>query len=55
MFDAIQNDMTPKNDSKDPLCGIAHDKPRESYNSYRDVLLGDFVLACPLDTYIYPL
>lgn len=32
MFNAFQEDMTPKDDSKDPSCGIACDNPKQSYN-----------------------
>lgn len=53
MFDVVQENTTPKDDSRDPLCGISHDKPKESYNPYIDVILGDFVLANPLDTNIF--
>ena len=41
-------------DSKDPLYGIARNKPIKSYKPYRNSLLGDFVVVHPLDTSIYP-
>lgn len=49
MFDAIQQD-----DSIDPFYEIAHNKPKESYNPYIDIILGDFVLVHPLDISIHP-
>ena len=53
MFDVVQEDTTPKDDSKDPFHVIKRDKPKESCNPYRDVLLGDFILVCPPHTNIY--
>ena len=53
MFDTIQEDTTPKDDSKDSFYIVACDKPKESYKPYRDVLLVDFVLVCPPHTNIY--
>lgn len=53
MFDVVQENTTPKDDSRDPLCGISHDKPKESYSPYIDVILGDFVLANPPKTNIF--
>ena len=37
MFDVVQEDKIPKDDSRDPLYGIASDIPKESYNLYIDV------------------
>jgi hypothetical protein len=34
---------------------VARDKPKESFNPYRDVLLGDFVLVRPSDPDLYPI
>jgi hypothetical protein len=52
VFDAVQENTTLYDDSCDPICRIACDKPKESYNLYKDVLLSDFVV-CPHDTNIY--
>lgn len=30
-------DAIPKNDCRDAFFGIAHDKPRESHNSYKEL------------------
>lgn len=40
MFDTIQEDTTLENDSIDPFYGIASNKPGESNNPYKDVILG---------------
>lgn len=47
MLDPIQDDITPDDDSMDLFCRVAHDTSK-SYNPYKDVLLGDFVLVPPL-------
>lgn len=38
MYGVVQEDTTPKDDLIDPSCGIAHNKPIESYNTCRDVI-----------------
>jgi hypothetical protein len=41
-------DNTPEDDPEPyPFCGPAKDRPRPNFNSYCDVLLGDFVLCRP--------
>jgi len=54
LSDPVQTDTTPEDVPIDPFCGVARDKPKESYNPYRDVLLGDFVLVRPSDPDLYP-
>lgn len=49
MFAIIIEDTTTKDDSRDPFYEVASNEPKDSYNPYQDVLLGDFVLVRPLD------
>jgi hypothetical protein len=48
-------DITPQ-DNVDPFpyCGPAKGRPRLTFNPYRDVLLGDFVLCQPIDNHYLP-
>jgi hypothetical protein len=41
-------DLTPEDNQEPyPFCGPAKERPRPNFNSYRNVLLGDFVLCRP--------
>ena len=51
----VQEDMTSKDDSRDLMCEIAHNKPGESYNPYKDVLLGGIFLSVLQRLIIYTL
>lgn len=42
--------VAPEDDADPyPYCGPAKERPRDHFNPYRDVLLGDFVLCRPAD------
>lgn len=46
----VPPDTTPEDDPEPfPYCGPAKARPKPSFNPYRDVLLGDFVLCRPCD------
>ena len=46
----VSSDITPEDDPEPyPYCGPAKSRPKPSFNPYRDVLLGDFVLCRPCD------
>ena len=46
----VSPDTTPEDDPKPySYCGPAKSWPKPSFNPYRDVLLGDFVLCHPCD------
>ena len=48
-------DVTPEDDVDTfPYCGPAKDRPRLTFNPFRDVLLGDFVLCRPSDNHYLP-
>ena len=49
----IQEDTTLEDDSIDPFYGIAGNKPRESDNPHKHVVLGNFIIFHPPDTCIY--
>ena len=45
----VSLDITPEDDPEPyPYCGPAKSRPKPSFNPYRDVLLGDFVLCRPV-------
>lgn len=49
------SDITPEDDPEPyPYCGPAKERPKPSFNPYRDVLLGDFVLIRPCDGHNLP-
>ena len=51
----VSSDITPEDDPKPyPYCGPAKSRPKPSFNPYRDVLLGDFVLCHPCDEHRLP-
>ena len=51
----VSSDITPKDDPEPyPYCGPAKSRPKPSFNPYRDVLLGDFVLCRPYDGHRLP-
>ena len=46
----VSSDITLEDDPEPyPYCGLAKSRPKPSFNPYRDVLLGDFVLYRPCD------
>ena len=51
----VSSDITPEDDPEPyPYCGLAKSRPKPSFNPYRDVLLGDFVLCRPCDGHRLP-
>ena len=51
----VSSDITPEDDPEPyPYCGPAKSRPKPSFNPYRDVLLGDFVLCSPCDGHRLP-
>ena len=51
----VSSDITPEDDPKPcPYCGPVKSRPKPSFNPYRDVLLGDFVLCRPCDKHCLP-
>ena len=53
MSNIVQEGRTLEDDFEYAFCRIAHEKLKEYYNLYIDVLLGGFGLVCPPDTNIY--
>ena len=48
-------DTTPEDETEPyPYCGPAKDRPKLTFNPFRDVLLGDFVLCRPCDNNYLP-
>ena len=51
----VSSDITLEDDPKPyPYCGPVKSRPKPSFNPYRDVLLGDFVLCRPCDGHCLP-
>ena len=42
-------DVTPEDVVPEPYCGPKNEQPGHTYNPWRDVLVGDFVLVRPSD------
>ena len=52
----VSPETTPQDDPKPySYCGSAKAQPKPCFNSYRNVLLGDFVLWGPCDGHCLPL
>ena len=47
-------DVTTKDVVPEPYCGPKNEQPGHTYNLWRDVLVGDFVLVSPRDPFFFP-
>ena len=51
----VSSDITPQDNPEPyPYCGPTKPRPKPRFNSYRDVLFGDFVLCRPCDGHCLP-
>ena len=46
-------DVTPEDVVPEPYCGPKNEQPGHTYNPWRDVLVGDFVLVRPNDPFLF--
>ena len=47
-------DVTPKDVVPEPYVGLQNEQPGHTYNPWRDVLVGDFVLVRPSNLLLFP-
>ena len=53
-FHPMDIDVTPEDVVPEPYCGPKNEQPGHTYNPWRDVLVGDFVLVRPSDPLLFP-